>query len=46
MKQEGQVGPSSLTWVFEITLAIFFVLFGEEFTRILYVCSVQVTPIH
>ena len=35
MKQEGQDGPGSLTWFFEIALAIFFVvIFREEFTRI------------
>ena len=34
-KQEGQNGPGSLTWFFEIALANFFlVAFREEFTRI------------
>ena len=33
-KQEGQDCPGLLTWTFEITLAIFFVAFREEFTRI------------
>ena len=36
IKQEGQVGPGSLTWFFEIALAnfFFFVASREEFTRI------------
>ena len=34
-QQEGQDGPGSLTWFFEIALAnFFFVAFREEFTRI------------
>ena len=46
--QEGQDGPGSLTWFFEITLAnFFFVAFREEFTRIfIYVCTVQEASIH
>jgi hypothetical protein len=37
LKQEGQDGPGSLTWFFEIALAnffFFFIAFREEFTRI------------
>ena len=34
IKQEGQDGPGSLTWFFEIVLANFFFAFREEFTRI------------
>ena len=29
-KQEGQGGPSSLTWVFEITLAFFLISLSEK----------------
>ena len=30
LKQEGQDGPGSLTWFFEIALAIFFLSFSEK----------------
>ena len=33
-KKEGQDGPGSSTWIFEMIIAISFVAFREEFTRI------------
>ena len=46
-KQEGQDGPGSLTRVFEINLAIFFLSLSEKnLQEFLYVCTVQVAPIH
>ena len=46
-KQEGQDGPGSLTWTFEITLANFYLSLTEKnLQEFLYVCSVQVVPIH
>ena len=33
-KQEGQDGPGSLTWNFEMTIAKYFLALSEEFTRI------------
>ena len=47
LKQEGQDGPGSLTWVFEITLAIFLLSLSEKnLQELLYVCTVQVAPVH
>ena len=46
IKQEGQDGPSSLTRVFVITLAIFLSSSEKNFQEFLYVYTVQVTPIH
>ena len=46
MKQEGQDGPGSLTWVFEITVAIFLSLSEKNLQEFLYVCTVQVALIH
>ena len=48
LEQEGQYGPGSLTWIFEITLANFscFVAFREELKEFLYVRTLQVAPIH
>ena len=47
-EQEGQGGPGSLTWIFEMTRANFFVAFRIEFKEFLCVCTVQVqvAPIH
>ena len=45
--QEGQDGPGSLTWFFEIALAIFFLSFSEKnLQEFLYVCTVQDASIH
>ena len=47
LKQECQDGPGSLTWIFENTLANFFLsLSGKNLQEFLYVCTVQVAPIH
>ena len=46
-KQEGQDGPGSLTWFFEIALAIFFLSFSEKnLQEFLYVCTVQEASIY
>ena len=45
IEQEGQNGPGSLTWFFEIALAIFFLSFSEKNSQeFLYVCTVQESP--
>ena len=47
VEQEGQDGPGSLTWFFEIALAIFFLSFSEKnLQEFLYVCAVQGASIH
>ena len=44
-KQEGQDGPGSLTWFFEITLANFFLSLSEKnLQEFLFVCTVQEAP--
>ena len=46
-KQEGQDGPGSLTWFFEIGLANFFLSLSEKnLQQFLYVCTVQEASIH
>ena len=48
IKQEGQNGPGSLTWFFEIALAnlFFFLLSEKNLQEFLYVCTVQEASIH
>ena len=47
LQQEGQDGPGSLTWFFEIALAIFYLSFSEKNSQeFLYVCTVQEASIH
>ena len=47
VKQEGQDGPGSLTWFFEIALANFFLSLSEKnLQEFLYVCTVQEASIH
>ena len=46
-KQEGQDGPGSLTWFFEIALANFFLSLSEKnLQEFLYVRIVQEASIH
>ena len=46
-KQEGQDGPGSLTWVFEIALANFCLSLSEKnLQEFLCDCTVHVVPIH
>ena len=45
----GQNGPGSLTWIFDVTLAIFFSfpsLSEKNLQEFLFVCTVQVARIH
>ena len=45
-RQEGQDGPESLTWIFEMTIAFFFWSLSEKnLQEFPYVCTVQVAPI-
>ena len=44
-RQEGQYGPGSLTWIFEI-INFFFSLSEKNLQEFVYVCTVQVAPIH
>ena len=47
IKQEGQDGPGSLTWIFEIALANFYLSLSEKnLQEFLHVCTVQIAPIH
>ena len=46
IKQEGQDGPGSLTWISEMTIANFLSLSEKNLQEFLYVCKVQVVPIH
>ena len=47
VKQEGQDGPGSLTWFFEIAFANFFFSLSEKnLQELLNVCTVQEASIH